>query len=784
MENNCQVLNLSSTKLKKINKPTAKDCQVTELILDDNELQRLDNIDAFSKLEKLSACRNQLLRMYGVCRLHSLQSLNLSNNGILMIEGLKDLTGLKWLCLSGNSIKTIEHLNTNVALEHLDLSENSITHIADLSFLKNLKELYLHKNKINHLGQCDRFLPVSLTTLTLANNNIVDLNEVSRLSHLVQLTRISISNNPCVNMTGSNIGFDYRPFIINWCLNVNVIDDYVVDAIESLRAEWLYSQGRGRHFRIGDQKELTQYLATVCPLTGEALETEEDRKLRLILSKAQHHQQQLREQSSSGSPHPSPATRKKMQQSRNSPRFNAHRVNRIKSPDRMTSSCYNSLNSENDSNSIMSQSLDPSILLQSIGSQKNIVEPVHPPQEKFYDAEPVNSPLQAVTKMVPVPETLMSPDYRPSPLIEKLGKNQISHISSSTPTRVKSADVRSPKTNRGPSALARNQVNTDASRKGGGTPSPQRQRKILSSNLRNDTNKKSILHRSPSSEEESEICDSKLQMIQLKAEERRLQKDTDNSNKEKVQQAAVCIQKMWRGYYTRNKNKEIQEMFRTLQSQRANQYIQKLASDMETTKAALESERKIQMLQTEAISALWKKISSLNSEGGGSGAVSMTNLTQNNADVVRELAQTCSMLQNQIQQLQSSMQDIVKVMSVFSQSTGLNQQLKENGIATQTEIVAVHTPQGDAAKVFPFQKHQQIMQQQSRPSSLPLPINQRKKDASSAAQVIPELRQFAGSLVDGVIKTVSENVDAQDLEGKEEHPAETEAEHEEGLEST
>lgn len=64
----------------------------------------------------------------------------------------------------------------------------------------------------------------------------------------------------------------------------------------SLRGEWLYSQGRGRHFRVGDQEDLSQYLASVCPLSGEQLETEEDRKLRLILSKAQHHQQQLREQ--------------------------------------------------------------------------------------------------------------------------------------------------------------------------------------------------------------------------------------------------------------------------------------------------------------------------------------------------------------------------------------------------------------------------------------------------------------------------------------------------------
>lgn len=131
---------------------------------------------------------------------------------------------------------------------------------------------------------------------------------------------------------------------------------------------------------------------------------------------------------------------------------------------------------------------------------------------------------------------------------------------------------------------------------------------------------------------------------------------------------------------------------------------------METTKVALESERKIQMLQTEAISALWKRISSLQETGGASGSVSMTNLSQNNSDVVRELAQTCSVLQEQvcclvlyacissywyllqIKQLQHSMQDILRVMSMFSQGAGVNLS-DQNGIATQTEIIAVHTPQ-------------------------------------------------------------------------------------------
>lgn len=66
--------------------------------------------------------------------------------------------------------------------------------------------------------------------------------------------------------------------------------------ITSLKAEWLYSQGRGRQFRVGEHQALAQHLASVCPLSGDSLESEDDRKLRLILSKAQQHQQQLREQ--------------------------------------------------------------------------------------------------------------------------------------------------------------------------------------------------------------------------------------------------------------------------------------------------------------------------------------------------------------------------------------------------------------------------------------------------------------------------------------------------------
>jgi len=139
--------------------------------------------------------------MYGVCRLHCLRELNLSFNGILSIEGLKECLHLRELNLEGNNIKTIEHLNTNVNLEYLNLADNSIGSISDISFLRCLRELYLHGNRLTHLRQCDKYLPVSLETLTLAKNSINDLNEICTLSHLSKLQSLSINDNPCVTMT-------------------------------------------------------------------------------------------------------------------------------------------------------------------------------------------------------------------------------------------------------------------------------------------------------------------------------------------------------------------------------------------------------------------------------------------------------------------------------------------------------------------------------------------------------------------------------------------------------
>ncbi|XP_012218036.1 centrosomal protein of 97 kDa isoform X2 [Linepithema humile] len=808
----CDTLDLSGQGLKKLSR-CPSDADISTLIIDDNDIQRLDNLDSYHRITKLSIVRNQLLRMYGVSKLHNLVTLNLANNGILTIEGIKDMINLQTLCLAGNNIKSIEHLHTNTKLEHLDLSENSISHISDISYLRSLKELFLHNNRIITLRQCERYLPTSLETFTLANNNITDLNEMSHLANLKNLVNFSIANNPCVSMTGNSIGFDYRPFVINWCMSLKSIDGYAVDPLESLKAEWLYSQGRGRQFRVGEHALLAQYLASVCPLSGESLENETDRKLRLILSKAQHHQQQLNQQSDAGSVHslssvamsPSPAARRRLSNNRtNSPRrpTSARNSLKMKSPDRMVSSCHTDamvsschvlLNDDHEQNTMMTQSLDPNMLSGTLSNKTS--------NNSLQDMEETSSPLQAATKLVPVPESLMSPDFRPpsglsrilpkTPTASKLSspcqitipskpsmdgdgkaipiintvnpmaKTNLSAIKANALVKSNSATNCSvPKPNiakpvvtyansKCPHSVKINnyvQSKTLPAKRSMKSPNlarsiqrPKSANERLKSNLNKD---KDGGNATQSSDEDSEVCQAKLDGIRHRALQRR--QEDSNKDQDQVEKAAICIQRMWRGYYTRNLNGKATNILKTIDMLRTNKYIQKLSTDMEATRTALESEHKLQLLQMQAINALWKKVVSLQPGSNRENAFSdADNALQPNADVVSNLAQTCNLLHTQVQELQDSMSEIKRCMS----SMKPRPTLVDNGVGTQTEISAVHTPAGEE-NTFPYVRA-------NRPQSLP--IHQTIHEGN-------ENKSFASNLVDSVLKKVSQSTDTTDDE--------------------
>ncbi|XP_077472783.1 centrosomal protein of 97 kDa [Stigmatopora argus] len=302
-DTNGPVVDLSARGMRKLDPSFICSEETHTLILDQNEIMKLDHLERNLGLQQLSVASNRLVRMMGVSQLKELQVLNLPNNSIGYIEGLRDMPNLKWLNLSGNAIKVIEQLNNCVSLQHLDLSDNSITNIGDLSKLMALKTLLLHGNSITTLRTVPATLPAHVSILSLASNEIMDLTEVAHLALLHELEQLSIMNNPCVMPTPSLPHFDYRPYVMNWCLSLKVLDGFVVSQKEGLKAEWLYSQGKGRSFRPGQHIELIQYLSTVCLRTASSpLVTAEDAKLEKILNKQRFHQRQLLEETQAECP--------------------------------------------------------------------------------------------------------------------------------------------------------------------------------------------------------------------------------------------------------------------------------------------------------------------------------------------------------------------------------------------------------------------------------------------------------------------------------------------------
>ncbi|KAJ8256214.1 hypothetical protein COCON_G00200780 [Conger conger] len=305
LDTNGPMVDLSDQGLQKLEPNFPCPADTHTLILDRNHIMKLEHLERSHRLQQLSVGSNRLVRMMGVSQLTSLKVLNLPSNSIGCIEGLKELVHLEWLNLAGNNIKVMEQLNTCVALQHLDLSDNNISQIGDLTKLSALKTLLLHGNIITTLRAIPAFLPPHLSILSLAENEIRDLNEASYLAPLLDLEQLSIMSNPCVMATPSLPGCDYRPYMVSWCLSLKVLDGYVVSQKEGLKAEWLYSQGKGRMYRPGQHVQLVQYLASVCPLTSSsALQSAEDAKLEKILNKQRLHQRQLLQQTRPAPPRP------------------------------------------------------------------------------------------------------------------------------------------------------------------------------------------------------------------------------------------------------------------------------------------------------------------------------------------------------------------------------------------------------------------------------------------------------------------------------------------------
>uniref|UniRef100_A0A1A8R9W2 Centrosomal protein of 97 kDa n=1 Tax=Nothobranchius rachovii TaxID=451742 RepID=A0A1A8R9W2_9TELE len=563
------------------------------LILDRNNIMKLDHLERCPSIQQLSVANNRLVRMMSVSRLTELRVLNLPNNSIGYIEGLRDLRHLKWLNLSGNNIKVIEQLNTCVSLQHLDLSDNNISTTGDLTKLMALKTLLLHGNSITTLRTVPVHLPAHLSILSLAENEIRDLNEVSYLAPLHELEQLSIMCNPCVMATPMLPSCDYRPYIMSWCLNLKVLDGYVVTQKESLKAEWLYSQGKGRSYRPGQHVQLVQYLATVCPLTSSpALETAEDAKLEKILSKQRFHQRQLLEEIRGGCPSPPRPTQldvEKLSPSRASPQCGAQEVKPVASHLPAAAPSVQENEPVVQFNTWVSSECSRRSL--------PVVRSTNPASECIYledvqtDEDKLNS-------------SLLSSESTFLPFTSDF-ESQTARSDSEDETETFEPDSLAPKRPSQPKKLSTNKANnlspmTKDERKAPGeevvavaTTAAASAVKVSSS--QNDLKISPDFGKAKVKEpkmEQADTCVSKSSLIE-------------------AENAAIKIQSWWRGHYTRGCHPAAREVRGEIRLRRMQEHIVFLSNKLDIVQKQFEEERLQRLVQEEAVKFLWKELQSM-----------------------------------------------------------------------------------------------------------------------------------------------------------------------------
>ena len=165
--------------------PLAGLTNLTELLLDDN------NITDISPLSGLT----------------NLTNLGLSINNITNILPLVDLTNLEVLGLWRNSVSDLSPLAGLTKLTGLYLGENSASDLSPLAGLTNLESLFLDANGISDLSPLVGL--IQLTRLALEGNNISD---ISALAGLTNLTWLRLGHNhisdlsPLVANTGLGSG--------------------------------------------------------------------------------------------------------------------------------------------------------------------------------------------------------------------------------------------------------------------------------------------------------------------------------------------------------------------------------------------------------------------------------------------------------------------------------------------------------------------------------------------------------------------------------------------------
>ncbi|KAG1695276.1 hypothetical protein DVH05_020655 [Phytophthora capsici] len=253
-------MDISSCRIREIGRiPGDVFSNVRVLNLENNQISDISGLEALPKLRVLNLNRNKIEKLTpsslssdytlpdscdgggtGILACLNLEQLHLAYNQItdMTALGLQFLDSLKVLHLQGNAIIYFAGLECNTELVDIRLDKNRIRQLDPQSTLalRHLKFLNLEDNGLKSLSNFNNML--SLETLELSNNRLVDLEEVEKLAALPSMVDLRMTNNP---LTKKHL---YRQHVLYKLNSLKVLDGRDIYSDEKERIDILFLHER------------------------------------------------------------------------------------------------------------------------------------------------------------------------------------------------------------------------------------------------------------------------------------------------------------------------------------------------------------------------------------------------------------------------------------------------------------------------------------------------------------------------------------------------------------
>jgi Leucine-rich repeat (LRR) protein len=208
-----QILVLSLNKIKSIQNlpPTLKLLDISQ-----NLIESIPNLN-LPYLENLNLDMNKISRIQGINYCINLRYLSLNNNLIDRLENLQSNTLLERLSLYRNQIREIpaQFFVGNRYLQELDVGRNKIERVNFLKPLKLLKSLVMYKNKISIVEKMN--LPM-LQELRLNGNSLQSIDFIENLP-MLEILRLEDNNIQTVQTF-------YCPLLREMNVSFNSLDNF------------------------------------------------------------------------------------------------------------------------------------------------------------------------------------------------------------------------------------------------------------------------------------------------------------------------------------------------------------------------------------------------------------------------------------------------------------------------------------------------------------------------------------------------------------------------------